>query len=145
MARLKLPYDPGLDLNGLGTFLHARMADRYTVEPYGSRAVAVKSSEWYGVFAGVRQKPKKNETVVWITRGIPSNKRYLLIPLILITIWPYLIIFLILTSKAKPVEDEVRAHIEAAPKPLSGAVAAPPPAMPPPAAAVPPPPPPAGQ
>jgi len=141
VARVKLPHDPALDLQAVHGFLHSRMADRYHIEPYGSgRALAVKASDWYGAFVGVKQKPNNNETVIWITRGIPSNKRFLLLPLILITVWPYLIIFLSLTSKAKPIEDEIRYHIDNAPKPISAAAGWAPAAMQP-AAAYPPPPP----
>jgi hypothetical protein len=125
------------------------MADRYRIEPYGGsgRSLSIRSSDWYGVIAGVKQKPNKNETVVWFNRAIPTNKRFLILPLILITIWPYLIIMLTLTSKAKPIEDEIRSHIENAPKPISAAAGAPaaappqPAAVSPPAATAPPPPP----
>jgi len=153
VARIKLPQDPALDLQTLHGFLNARMADRYRIEPYGGsgRVLSIRSSDWYGVLAGVKQKPNKNETVVWFNRAIPTNKRFLLLPLILITIWPYLIIFFTLTSKAKPIEDEIKYHLENTPKPISAAAgtpaaipapqqaAAPPP---PPAATAPPPPPP---
>jgi len=108
MAKVQLPHDPDLTRDRVKRVLEAELGSKYEIRDRGEKRLVIKSSDWYGVVVGIKQKPDKGETTVGVLREIPELKnRLMLFPLFLIAVLPYVIVVLLLLQKGKPTQHDV--------------------------------------
>ena len=109
MAVVEIPYQPGLTADDATEMFGRHFAGRYEVKRYTlqmGRSFLVRKSPFVGVTVGLRQR---NGTTAFVFTGaVPFPGMLLFLPLALLGMLPGLIIWLVLRSSWKPIEEEVR-------------------------------------
>lgn len=119
MARVEIRHKPGLTTEEAMRIFVRGFGTRYEVyrRKTATRYFIIKKSAW--TCANVRLFQKKDKTYFNVVEDVPSTGlRFLVIIMFFIpALWPVLLVWLVLSKRAaKPLIDEVRRFIAAAPE-----------------------------
>lgn len=113
MPKIDLPPTPQLDQPALAFHLQQGLGARYKVEDAGGfSGVTVQGDGWPLVRIKVKHSDKRTRIVA--NRHFDYKALALLVPLVVLAVLPGVIMMLVLTGKAKPIETDVMAFLESA-------------------------------